>query len=130
MPNGTSPENILVDLNTRIRVLEEKNNLLRERMLVINQNMIEEYKKLSDEIKAINSDLKEIKSDLMNVKEMIKHFIKELESFARKDSIKVLEKYINMWNPLKFVTEKEVISLIEEHSKRGDKSSKRTRTSN
>ncbi len=116
--------NIIADLNSRARVLEERYNLLRERLLIVNQNMVGEYKKVTQDIKALNSDIKEIKNDIFNLKETMKHFIKEMESFARKDSLKVLEKYINMWNPLNFVTEKDVISLIKEHTKRGDKSSR------
>ncbi len=35
----------------------------------------------------------------------------ELEFFARKENLKVLEKYINLWNPLNFVTKEEVLEL-------------------
>ena len=109
--------NIIADLNSRARVLEERYNLLRERLLVVNQNMVEEYKRVQQDVKVINSDIKEIKNDIFTLKETMKHFIKEMESFARKDSIKVLEKYINMWNPLHFVTEKDVIELIKGHTR-------------
>lgn len=121
-----SQENIIGDLNSRTRVLEGKYNLLRDRVLVINQNMIAEYKKLLAEIKAINSDVKEIKNDVFNIKETVKHIVKELEFFARKEDVKVLEKYINMWDPIKFVTEKEVVNLIKEHMKEV-KNGKKTR---
>ncbi len=112
-------ENIIVDLNTRIRVLEERHNTLRERVLIVNQNMVDEYKKLLQEIKTINSDIREIKGDLNSIKDTIRHMIKEMEYFARKDNLKVLEKYINVWNPLNFVTEKDVIRIINE--RRGEK---------
>jgi len=47
--------------------------------------------------------------------------IKELDIFAKKEQLKVLEKYINLWNPLNFVTTKEVEKIIEEKLKKGDK---------
>jgi len=109
--------NIILDLNSRTRVLEGKYNLLRDKVIVINQNMIEEYKKLLADTKAINSDIKEIQDEIFKIKETIKHLVKELGLFAKKDDVRSLEKYINIWNPMKFATEKEVKSLIEEKLK-------------
>ena len=121
--------NVIADLNSRARVLEERYNLLRERLLVVNQNMIEEYKKVVQDLKVINSDVKEIKEDLIHVRETIKDMIKEMEAFARKDNLKILEKYINMWNPLNFVTEKEVRQIIMEE-KGGSKNTRQRRAPN
>ena len=45
-------------------------------------------------------------------------FILSVENFAKKSDLKVLEKYINLLNFMKFVTEDDVKKLIE---KRGDK---------
>lgn len=109
----TDASNVLIDINTRIRVLEEKNNQLRERLLVTNQNMIEEYKRMIQEMRTITSDVREMREDIENSREMIKHIIKESGNFARKDSVLVLEKYINMWNPMKFTTEEDVVKIID-----------------
>lgn len=103
----------LSDLNARIRILENKYTTFGERLLVVNQNMIEEYKKMSKEIRSVNADLKELKIDLFRIKEVIEDFAKEMEGFAKKENLRVLEKYINLWSPMNFVTEKEVVKLIE-----------------
>ena len=112
-----NPEAFLRELANRMRILEERYNLSRDRIFIINQNMIEQYKKLAADIKSINSDLKEIKSDVASIKEITKNTVKELEFFARKENLKVLEKYINMWNPLNFVTEEDVLELINKRGK-------------
>nr|MBA4405151.1 hypothetical protein [Nanoarchaeum sp.] len=103
----------LNELNTRIRILEGKYTVTRERMLLINQNMIDHYKILTTEIKSINEELREIKESLELIKETTRNIVKEMSFFARKEQMKVLEKYINMWNPLNFVTEQQVLELIE-----------------
>jgi hypothetical protein len=106
------------DLNTRVRILEGKYNLTRERMLLINQNMMDHYKTLNNEMHTIKKDLKEIKETMETIKETNRNLIKEMSFFARKEQLKVLEKYINMWNPLNFITKEEVLELI---NKKGDK---------
>src|SRR3989338_3479173 len=98
MQEGQEITEVIVDLNNRIRTLENKYNLLGERLLVVNQNMIEEYKRLLREMKIINEDLK------------------EMELFAKKEQVRVLEKYIDLINPMRFVTTEEVESLIIQKS--------------
>ncbi len=112
----------------RLRTIEGKYNLLRDRMLLINNNMIDQYKKSIVETRTINEDIRDIKSDIFKIKETMKHLLEELELFARKEEVKVLEKYINIWNPIKFVTEDQLNIALgkkqiqkEEHKKVGKK---------
>ena len=106
------------ELGSRIRILEGKYTLIRERIFLINQNMVDAHKKLTIDFKVLESDIKEIKSDIFTIKETLRHLIKELDSFAKKENFKVLEKYINLWNPLKFVSEQEVLDLIKKNVKK------------
>lgn len=112
-----SQEENSIGLINRVRDLEGKYNLLRDRVLVVNNNMIEEYKRLMSELKIINNELRDLKGDVFKIKESMKHVIKEFELFARKDDVVFLEKYINLWNPLKFVTEEDVLKIIEHNKK-------------
>ncbi len=105
---------ILADLHNRVRSLESKYNLLGERVLMVNQNMIEEYKKTSRDMHLVNDDLRELKQEVALVREAIHEITKELDSFAKKASVKVLEKYINLLSPLHFVTEEQLKKEIEQ----------------
>ncbi|MDO8628719.1 MAG: hypothetical protein Q7R56_03120 [Nanoarchaeota archaeon] len=110
---------VLSDFNTRIRSLEGKYSLFGERLLVVNQNMIEEYKKLMKELQVMESELKDFRVELTTMRETLKEVLKETSLFARKGDVKVLEKYINLWDPFKFVTEDDVRRLIDDTKKRG-----------
>ena len=122
MPQEFEP-NIVMDIGARIRVLENKYNTVNEHLLMINQNMIEEYKKMIEEMKAIDTELKQAKQDIFNIKETVKKMVRETEIFARKDELKVLEKYINLWNPINFVTQEDLDKILK--SKKGSKKSGR-----
>ena len=104
---------ILIDLNSRVRALEKKQIELKEKVLVINRNMLEEFKAILNEIKDITKDLKDIKDSTAKFQGTIKQIVNEMDSFASKDQMKALEKYINLWNPLNFITEGEARNLIE-----------------
>ena len=100
------------ELANRIRILESKQSLLSEKLLVMNQNMIEEYKKVMKEIKVIDMEIKDMKKDLANVKNVVRHLTEEAGKFAKQSDVKVLEKYIKLWSPMNFVTEKQVQEMI------------------
>ena len=117
--------NALADVGGRLRVLERKQYTLSEKVLIINQNMIEEYKKLLTDVKTIKEEIKESKKEVFELQELIKGIAKDMDGFAKKNSLKILEKYINLWNPMNFITEEEVVKLIDTKIKEGDKNSGR-----
>ena len=123
-----NPNNVLSDINNKIRTLESKGNVLSEHLLTINQNTIEEYKRINKQIELLNEDIRGLKEELFNLKQTIKAFLGEVDFFAKKNDIKVLEKYINLWNPLEFVREEDVEKIIEEKLakiKKGGKSGRK-----
>ena len=105
---------ILLSLDSRVRSSETRNLLLKERIEITDRNMIREYKKTLTEIKDINLEVKQIKNDISNIKDALKKVTKELDLFARKENLKILEKYLQIWDPMKFVTQEELREIIKE----------------
>ena len=81
--------------------------------------MIEEYKKIRKHLQLMDTDVRKLKEDMIKVNDIFQKMIKEMDLFARKENLKILEKYITLWNPMNFVTEDEVVRIINEHKKRG-----------
>ncbi len=111
--NQIDPSHIMADLNGRIRALENKYNILTERLLVINQNMIEEYKKLIKEMRDISVETKKARLSTQTTQEVVRDIVKEMSIFAKKDQIKVLEKYIDMINVIQLVTDEQLETRLE-----------------
>ena len=70
--------------------------------------------KLVIEIRTLTSDINDVKKEINEVKEKIVEIVRELEETAKREEVKVLEKYINYWNLIKFVTQNEVESIVSE----------------
>ena len=119
--NETGATDYLVTLNSRLRLLEERYQQLRENIELLNQNMVDGYRKISKETRIINEDIRELKNNIQLIKEILEKITREASSFAKKDNLRILERYINMWNPLNFITEKEVKKIIKEEIKKGGK---------
>ncbi len=111
--SAMDPAFVIADLNARVRALENKYNTLTERLLVVNQNMIEYSKKVMKDVKELSQESKKMKMDLMNTQEAVKDTVKEMSIFAKKDQLKVLERYMNMINILKLVTDEQLDVKLE-----------------
>ena len=116
-PEAPDFSGMTTDINTlsrRLRLLEEGFTNLRRFFQITEENIITKNKYYSAEIKTLTSDISEIRKEIQELKDKFFLIIKELQTVARKEEVKVLEKYINLWNPIKFVTQNEVEQIINE----------------
>jgi hypothetical protein len=112
-PSGPTGEDV-AELTRRIRTMEERYNTLQSKTQLIEQNMLSYHKQAIGETKTINADIREIRREIEEIKDRILTLIKEMQLSAKKDEVKVLERYINLWEPINFVTRNEVQDLIKE----------------
>ena len=114
MPDLTGITSEINSLSRRLRLLEESSANLRRFMQSTEENIISRGKHYNAELKTANSDISEIRKELQEIREKLLLVIKELPSVARREEVKVLEKYINLWNPIKFVSQNEIDGIINE----------------
>lgn len=113
------------DFEFRLRLLEERYSKFRDRLMLINQNMIDEFKSFNEMVEKSLTEVKTMRKDLDELKEVTQNLVKVSKDFAEKKDILVLEKYIKMWDPVKFITEKDVKRIME---KEGLKNRRRRRS--
>ena len=117
-PDSSSFSEDISNLSRRLRILEESFTNLRRALQITEQNMLAKNKVFATEIRTITSDISDIKKEIAEVKEKILDLVKELQTSAKRDEVKVLEKYINLWNPIKFVTQNEVEQIVKDFLKK------------
>ena len=101
-------------MSRRLRLMEQSATNMRRFIQITEENILAKNKHFSAEIKTLASDTAEIRKEIAELKDKLMLIIRELQSVARKDEVKVLEKYINMWNPIRFVSQNEVEQIINE----------------
>lgn len=102
------------NLNRRLRLLEEGFTNIRRSLQVTEQNMLGKNKVFATDIRALTSDIGDIKKEIADVKEKMLELVNEMQTSAKRDEVKVLQKYIDYWNPVKFVTQNEVEAIVKE----------------
>ena len=114
MPDFSGMTSEMNTLSRRLRLIEEGTANMRRFLQVTEENMIQKNRHFSAEIKTLTSDVTEIRKEIQDMKDKFQLMIREFQTVARKEEVKILEKYINLWNPIKFVTQNEVEQIIQE----------------
>ncbi len=102
----------LNSLSARMRMTEERYANIRKKSQLIEQNMLTGHKNSTLEIRAMTADLNELKREISDIQGKMKLMINEMQTFAKKDDVRTLEKYVNLWEPLKFITAAEAERII------------------
>ncbi|MFH1316824.1 MAG: hypothetical protein ABII01_04860 [Candidatus Woesearchaeota archaeon] len=121
---GSKPKELAIDpeavnnqlnnVSLRLRVLEERYTNLRRKTQVIEQNMLNAHKQIKEEIKMNNSDMTDMKRDIKDIKNKMRQIVLELKNCALKEDLNVLRKYVEMWEPINFVTQNQAEKMIQE----------------
>ena len=112
---------LLSDFSTRMNDLEEQNRIIKERLVVISQTLLKQNDKLNKEISALKEGMRELRDEIDRLKEAMEHIVSESSEFARREEIKVLERYVKMFEPLKFATEDDVKRIVSKMIRDKDK---------
>lgn len=110
----TDLSNQINNLSRRLKMLEERYTNMRNNMQLTDQNVLDFNKEVNRTMKVVHSDLLDFKREFEDLKEKVKLIVRELKDTAKSEDVELLEKYINIWEPMNFITRKEVDKIIDE----------------
>ncbi|MEM4263434.1 MAG: hypothetical protein QW666_00880 [Candidatus Woesearchaeota archaeon] len=112
------------NLAARIRISEERYVELRKKLTLIEQNMLVHSKKANVDIKTLNSEIIEIKQMITDVEDKMITLVKELRLTAKKEDVGIMKRYVELWDPTRFVTRETVENIVREIVGGNDKAEK------
>lgn len=104
----------LSNITRRLKLVEERIVSLRSKSTMIEDNIMNEKHHVDKEIKDVGLQIKENKVVNAQMRDDVLLIIKELQTLAKKDKVEALEKYIDLWSPIRYVSQTEVEKLIED----------------
>ncbi|MBW3012585.1 hypothetical protein KY340_00090 [Candidatus Woesearchaeota archaeon] len=102
------------NMNRRIRILEDRYNNLKREMQFADTNIIKNKQGLAQEAKALDSEVNEMQQTIRELNDKVGEIMKELQTCAKLTDLKVLEKYVDIWKPVQFITREQAMKFIEE----------------
>lgn len=112
LPPAPAPDAIQV--NSRLALVEEKASNLNRKFEVLEKNLLDNVKKFNANFQSFDAELLDMKHEIDSLKQKIDLIIKELKMTAGKDELNTLKKYLDLWNPTRFVTLEQAEKIVEE----------------
>ncbi|MBW2998052.1 hypothetical protein KY321_00805 [Candidatus Woesearchaeota archaeon] len=91
-----------------IKSIEDKLMNLDNRVNVIENNLIDTKRTLNTESKTLSSRILNNLKEVDLIKKSITEVVADLKNFARVEEVATIRKYLDLWEPLNFVTREEL----------------------
>jgi len=111
MTEGDYENQYFTETSTKVRDLEEKQRIIKDRILLIGQNLIEMKEDVHTNFLEIKKDIEIMKRDIERLKSFFETASGEFSKFAKKEELEVLSKQAKMFQPLEFVTKRDLEKL-------------------
>jgi len=114
---GPSIPDVIEQVNSvsrRLRMLESRYTDLNRKFEVLESNFLNERKRFVNETNTINSDIVELKRSIEGLTNKLTMIIGELKVLATKEEFEALRRYVDLWEPVNFVTRNQVEKMISE----------------
>lgn len=98
----------ILAVTQRQKDLESATDLLNEKIEMLDHNAISNFKKITEDIKSIRAELRELHEEIGTLKDFNSKMGKQIKLMAPRDDVAKLEKYIDLWEPMNFVTRDEL----------------------
>ncbi len=102
----------VTQLTNRIRLVEERYEQLSMKMKIIDESGLKRTKELKEMIVDLQEETNSFKGNMKEMEGALRNLIKDMQNVARNQDIKVLERYINLFDPTRFLTKEEAVELI------------------
>lgn len=98
----------LITVTQRQKDIENTLESLTEKIDMVDHNTVKDFKQVNNQVKQLKDEINDIQAEIKKIKEFNEKMSKQLSLFSTKDDVQKLEKYIDLWNPLDFVTRDEL----------------------
>jgi len=98
----------------RLKIVEERIHSTAEKLQNLNDEIVELKKSLTKFKAQTNEEFEKIKKEIAEINSKIRVFERDLPRLARKNELEVLKKVFSLWDPLNFVSEKELEFILED----------------
>ena len=97
-----------------IKGVESKVNTLVREVEVVKNDLMKKQQELKKDNRTFGEDLLELRREQEKSLQKMDLVIKELKNTAGAEEVITLKKYLDLWNPLNFVTQRDVERVVEQ----------------
>ncbi len=97
MEEEYAAQDLFQDMNTRLRDLEERQQLLKDRILLVGKSLIDERERLSSELQTLKRNVLLITEENTRWKELLQRVAEQINASARKEELSILQRQFDLF---------------------------------
>ncbi len=113
-PLPQNPVGEISSVATRLKLAEERYANLQKRNQITEENLLQFEKEMKTEVRVLTQKTVEMKRRIEEINSKVDTILGELDSVVQRHEFQVVEKYLDLWQPMRFVTREEAKRLIQE----------------
>jgi hypothetical protein len=83
--------------SSRLRDLEEKQNLLKDRILLIGNSFVDERDKTFSKLQELKKETMLMKDDILKMKSFIQRMSEQIDKLAKKEDLMILQRQFDLF---------------------------------
>ena len=99
-------------VSARMKLVEGHIDTLRSHIELLDNSLIEKHKSVVQEVRTVEDSVRGMRGDMDMLKDLTERVAKRLEDLASREQVKILERYVSLWQPMNFVTRSEVETVV------------------
>jgi uncharacterized protein YhaN len=108
-------------LATRLKLAEERYANLAKRNQLTEESLLQFEREFTAELRATLQQVTELRRKVAEIDQKVDAIQGELSGFVRKHEFATVERYLDLWQPMRFLTRDEAKRLIADAQKGGGK---------
>ena len=96
-----------------IKGLETKINNITRELDLLKGDLLKKNIQIRKEVKTMTTDLNDFRHEQEQMTQKMDLIIKELKKTAGMEEVETLKKYVDFWNPMTFVTQRDLERAVE-----------------
>jgi len=112
--NFTRIDDEVSSISRRLKLLENNVSSIRNSLENLEKNQIDSFKEVRRDVKVLEDENDELKKLTRTLKTTIKKMIDDFQNVAMASDVKVIQNYLDLWNPVKFATPEMVKRIVRD----------------
>jgi hypothetical protein len=108
------PSASLTSIATRLKLAEERYANLAKRNELTESSLLSFEKEIKTELRVLTTQTVELRKRLNDINSKMDMILGELNTVVQKHELATAERYLELWQPMQFITREEAKRLIKE----------------
>ena len=105
----------MIELRESLKIFEQRLAQMKDTIAMVDKNNMDKYSDIKAVLQNIFAEVNEEKNRILELNDRLLRLSKQTEDFAKERDLKVMEKYVSLIDPSRFLSRDDVIKIVDNY---------------